>query len=157
MQNLFSLLVNLGLPVVETVKTLLDVGGGTALNVYWRKYTISDSGRGGRTDTYLRETLRTIAKQSPQVDLILFTNRENDGLFRKTLVGYPHIEFQRLNFFERNRYIRILRKQIELPFRAKPQLSRLDLLWFPGYMALFLFSVVVDFIEKVKNVSLKLL
>lgn len=46
MQNLFSLLVNLGLPVVETVKTLLDVGGGTALNVYWRKYTIPDSGRG---------------------------------------------------------------------------------------------------------------
>ncbi|MBL7205213.1 MAG: hypothetical protein ISS63_12930 [Desulfobacteraceae bacterium] len=114
-------------------------------------------GEVGRTDTYLRETLCAIAKQSPQVDLILFTNRENDGLFRKTLGGYPHIEFQRLNFFARNRYIRILREQIELPFRAKPQLSRLDLLWFPGYMALFLFFVVVDFIEKVKNVSLKLL
>jgi len=48
-------------------------------------------GEVGGTETYLRETLRAIAKHSPQVALILFTNRENDGLFRKTLGGYPQI------------------------------------------------------------------
>jgi len=89
-------------------------------------------GEVGGTETYLRETLRAIAKQSPQaVDLVLFTNLENDGLFRKILGGYPQVEFQRLNFFARNRYMRIIREQIELPVRAK--LARLDLLWSPGY------------------------
>ena len=90
----------------------------------------------GGTETYLRETLRVIGKDSPQVDLVLFTNRENDRLFRKTLSGYPHIEFKRLNFFARNRYMRIIREQIELPVRAK--LAHLDLLWSPGYTAPFI-------------------
>ena len=96
-------------------------------------------GEVGGTETYLCETLRAIAKQSPQVvDLILFTNRENDRLFREMLCGYSQVEFQKLNFFARNRYMRIIREQIELPFRTKS--AHLDLLWSPGYTAPFICS-----------------
>jgi len=92
--------------------------------------------RYGGTETYLCETLRAIAKQVPQLELVVFTNRENDRLFREILSGYSQLEFQKLNFFARNRYMRIIREQIELPLRAK--LAHLDLLWSPGYtMPLF--------------------
>jgi glycosyltransferase involved in cell wall biosynthesis len=87
-------------------------------------------GEVGGTETYLCEILRVIAKQTPEMELVLFTNRENDGLFRETLSGNPQVDFQHLNFCARNRYVRIIREQIELPVRAK--LAALDLLWSPG-------------------------
>jgi glycosyltransferase involved in cell wall biosynthesis len=89
----------------------------------------------GGTETYLRETLRAIAKHSSQIDLVLFTNRENDGLLRKIFGGYSQVEFHRLDFFARNRYIRIIREQIELPVRGRLAHIDLDLLWSPGYTA----------------------
>ena len=93
-------------------------------------------GEVGGTETYLREILRAIAKQSPQAGLVIFTNRDNDQIFREIFGGYFQIGFQRLNFSARNRYIRIIREQIELSVRAK--LAHLDLLWSPGYtMPLF--------------------
>lgn len=95
-------------------------------------------GEVGGTETYLCETLRAIAKQAPQVGLVIFTNRENDRWFSEMLGGYSQIEFQSLNFLARNRYMRIIREQIELPVRAK--LAHLDLLWSPGYTAPFICS-----------------
>jgi glycosyltransferase involved in cell wall biosynthesis len=95
-------------------------------------------GEVGGTETYLIEILCAIAKHSPQVELVIFTNRENDGLFHEILNGYPQIEFNRLNFSARLRYMRIIREQVELPIRAR--VDNVDLLWSPGYTAPFICS-----------------
>jgi glycosyltransferase involved in cell wall biosynthesis len=89
----------------------------------------------GGTETYIRETLLTIVKHFPAVELVLFTNNENDALLRDELGDSRKIEFRCLNFNAGNRPLRILVEQTKLPLAV--QRADLDALWSPGYTAPF--------------------
>ena len=95
-------------------------------------------GEVGGTETYLRQTLLAMAKYFPEVELVLFTNRENDSVLRNDLARFNKTEFVQLNFKAQNRYARIIREQLELPFKVRK--SSIDILWSAGYTAPF-FSV----------------
>jgi len=87
----------------------------------------------GGTETHSIELLKAICDHFPHVQLVLFTNREN----HRTLLGifdkYPQVEFSPLNFNARFRPMRILREQLELPFKVS--VYDLDLLFSLGYTA----------------------
>lgn len=89
----------------------------------------------GGTETYLRETLRAMAQLSEDIEWVLFTNRENDGYLRRIFGPFRHVTFHPLPLSATNRYARIIREQVDLPFRVG--YSRVDLLWSPGYTAPF--------------------
>jgi glycosyltransferase involved in cell wall biosynthesis len=92
-------------------------------------------GEVGGSETYLRETLHAIAANHPGIALVLFTNRENDASLREELSSFGQIEFAMLDFKAANRYMRIVREQLELPHAARK--AGIDLLWSPGYTAPF--------------------
>ena len=92
-------------------------------------------GEVGGTEIYLREVLLAMAKSFVDIEWILFTNRENDG-YLKTIFGqFPQFAFHPLPLRATNRYARIIREQVDLPFRVAA--SRVDVLWSPGYTAPF--------------------
>lgn len=87
-------------------------------------------GEVGGSETYLRETLRALARRSDRPDLVLFTNAENDRLLR---AEFPAAEVVSAGIAATNRCVRILAEQFQLPRlvrRARP-----DVLWSPGYTA----------------------
>jgi len=92
-------------------------------------------GEVGGTETYLREALLAMAKSFPDIEWVLFTNRENDGYLRRYFEEFPRFAFYPLPLRAVNRYARIIREQVDLPFRVAA--SRSDLLWSPGYTAPF--------------------
>ncbi|MBW1697360.1 MAG: glycosyltransferase family 4 protein [Deltaproteobacteria bacterium] len=92
-------------------------------------------GEVGGTETYLRNTLRCMAKLYPEIGLVLFSNRENHPVLKSDLSSFCQVEFQLLNFPAGNRYMRIIREQTELPVRVCR--ARIDVLWSPGYTAPF--------------------
>lgn len=85
----------------------------------------------GGSETYLRETLLAIARQYPEIELALVTNRENDVLVRELFCGFAQCRFHLLPIRASNRYIRIIAEQIWLPWILKK--IKPDLLWSPGY------------------------
>lgn len=90
-------------------------------------------GEVGGSETYLVQTLLAMAREHPQVKLVLFTNQENDPFLRQHLECFPQVSFQLLPFRASNRYARILREQFQLPFLVKT--SGVNILWSPGYTA----------------------
>lgn len=92
-------------------------------------------GEVGGTETYLRELLLAMAKNPDGIEWVLFTNRENDGYFKRILGRFPQFAFHPLPLRATNRYARIIMEQADLPFRAAR--SHIDLLWSPGYTAPF--------------------
>jgi glycosyltransferase involved in cell wall biosynthesis len=92
-------------------------------------------GEVGGTETYLREVLLAMAKSFADIEWVLFTNRENDDYFRRIFGEFPRFAFHPLPLRAMNRYARIIREQIDLPFRVAS--IRADLLWSPGYTAPF--------------------
>ena len=92
-------------------------------------------GEVGGTETYLREVLLAMAKNPDGVEWVLFTNGENDGYFKRILGPFPQFAVRPLPLRAKNRYARIIREQVDLPFRVAS--SRADLLWSPGYTAPF--------------------
>jgi glycosyltransferase involved in cell wall biosynthesis len=92
-------------------------------------------GEVGGTETYLREVLLAMAKSSVGIEWVLFMNRENDRYLRRIFGEFPQFAFHPLPLRATNRYARIIREQIDLPFRVAA--SRVDLLWSPGYTAPF--------------------
>lgn len=88
-------------------------------------------GEVGGTETYLRETLLAMAKSFVDIEWVLFTNRENDGYLRQFFGKFTHVAFNPLPLKATNRYARIIREQIDLPFRVAR--SHVNLLWSPGY------------------------
>ena len=92
-------------------------------------------GEVGGTETYLREVLLAMAKSSPGIEWVLFTNRENDGCLKRIFGELPQFAFHPLPLRAMNRYARIIREQIDLPFRVAR--SHVNLLWSPGYTAPF--------------------
>ncbi|MGD1151794.1 MAG: glycosyltransferase family 1 protein [Syntrophales bacterium] len=95
-------------------------------------------GEVGGTETYLREVLLAMAQLSAGIEWVLFTNRENDSCLKQIFGQFPHFAFHPLPLRATNRYARIIREQVDLPFRVA--CSRVDLLWSPGYTAPFFVS-----------------
>ena len=90
-------------------------------------------GEVGGTETYLCKTIEAICHRFPETKLTIFTNFENHLKFSSMLSKYPQTVLWNLNFHAKNRYVRILREQIELPIKAKK--SGIHVLWNPGYTA----------------------
>lgn len=89
----------------------------------------------GGTETYLRETLLAAVCGYPEVEFILFTNIENDALFRELFAERDNVRCVCLRFRAAARVLRILLEQLLLPFAAKKHET--DILWSPGYTAPF--------------------
>ncbi len=92
-------------------------------------------GEVGGSETYLCETLMALAQHYPDLRMTLFTNLENDSFLRQRFNRFEQIRFVLLRFRAQNRYMRIIREQVELPFRVAR--AGIDLLWSPGYTAPF--------------------
>lgn len=88
-------------------------------------------GEVGGMETYVREVLFAMATSSCDVDWVLYTNRENHNHIQGIFGKFPRFTFHLLPLKATNRYSRILREQIDLPFRVAA--SRIDVLWSPGY------------------------
>ena len=87
-------------------------------------------GEVGGSETYLRETLRALARRPEHPELVLFTNAENERLLR---AEFPEAEIVETGIAAANRFVRILAEQIQLPRLVRR--ARLDVLWSPGYTA----------------------
>ena len=87
-------------------------------------------GEVGGSETYLRETLRALARRPDRPDLVLFTNAENDRLLR---AEFPGAETVPTGVAATSRFARILAEQFLLPRLVRR--ARLDVLWSPGYTA----------------------
>lgn len=96
-------------------------------------------GEVGGTETYLREILNEIASSFSTTQVLLFTNRENDILFRELFSKFhPQFSFCSLPCTATNRYQRIILEQTLLPrYVAR---TDIDLLWSPGYTLPFFSS-----------------
>jgi len=87
----------------------------------------------GGSETYLRKTLVAMAEQADGDRLVVFTNLENHDTLKADLEAFPQVAFVQLKFRAMNRPVRIIREQLELPFKVKS--SGVDVLWSPGYTA----------------------
>ena len=90
-------------------------------------------GEVGGSETYLRQTLRAMVEARPDVEIVLFTNIENDETLRKDMAGQKQVSFAKMNLRAMNRYARIIREQVELPGMVRK--AGVDVLWSPGYTA----------------------
>lgn len=88
-------------------------------------------GEVGGSETYLTETLGALAAAYPDVQLMLVTNRENDGALRARFEQAPNISFHALPLHATNRYARIVSEQTALPRLVRS--LKPDALWSPGY------------------------
>ena len=89
----------------------------------------------GGTEIFLRETLKALVRDSENIELVLFTTRDNDTVLREDLGGFANVHFRKLNFSAANRPLRIILEQTLLP--AACLSARLDWLWSPGYTTPF--------------------
>ncbi|MFC1462584.1 glycosyltransferase family 4 protein [Verrucomicrobiota bacterium] len=87
-------------------------------------------GKVGGSETYVRELLGVMAGMEG-VELVLFTNRDNDSSLRDLLRERERVEFCPLNFSARSKVARVVREQTQLP--RKVARAGIDLLWSPGY------------------------
>lgn len=87
----------------------------------------------GGTETYLRETLRSAVLGYPNVEFILFTNKENHQLFQEMFAGRDNVRCVCLRFKAAIRPLRIVLEQLLLPVAAR--IYKTDILWSPGYTA----------------------
>jgi glycosyltransferase involved in cell wall biosynthesis len=89
----------------------------------------------GGTETYVRETLRAAVATFPEVEFVLFTNRENTPLFGEIFGDTANVTCVPLDFPATTRPLRIILEQTLLPLVVGRH--RIDLLWSPGYTAPF--------------------
>lgn len=89
-------------------------------------------GEVGGSETYLLEILRKWKTGPFHHEIVLFTQKENhQGLFDEfSGAGWS---FVCCPFKARNRVVRIVREQLELPWKVKK--TEVDVLWSPGYTA----------------------
>lgn len=87
-------------------------------------------GEVGGSETYLRETLRALARRSEPPQFVFFTNAENHDRLR---TEFPAAELVFCGIAATNRYVRILAEQIRLPRLVKR--AKVNVLWSPGYTA----------------------
>ena len=87
-------------------------------------------GEVGGSETYLRETLRALARRPDKPAVTLFSNAENDGKLR---AEFPDAEVVASGVAATNRVARILAEQVRLPRLARR--AGVEVLWSPGYTA----------------------
>lgn len=90
-------------------------------------------GEVGGSQTYFCQTLDAICRNHEQFRITLFTNLENHIYLQSLFDKYRQVHFSNLNFKATHRYVRIVREQIELPFKVKQ--AGVDVLWSPGCTA----------------------
>ena len=90
-------------------------------------------GEVGGTETFLWNTLLSMAEQGGGARLILFTNLENHDTLKADLAAFPQVTLVQLKFRAMNRPHRIIREQVELPLKVRAH--GVDVLWSPGYTA----------------------
>ncbi len=87
----------------------------------------------GGTEVYLRQNLVEMVAVSPENTFVLFTTRDNEGVFRSDLKNISNIEYIQLPFKAGNRPVRIVAEQLLLPRYVRK--NCIDVLWSPGYTA----------------------
>jgi glycosyltransferase involved in cell wall biosynthesis len=87
-------------------------------------------GEVGGSETYLLEILRQWKQTGQPQEVVLFTQLENHQVLSSEFVGEGWT-CALSSFRASNRFVRILREQMELPFRVRK--FRPDVLWSPGY------------------------
>jgi glycosyltransferase involved in cell wall biosynthesis len=90
-------------------------------------------GEVGGSQTYFCETFGAMLEAFPDDGYVLFTQIENDRFLRDRFGAYLNVTFVPLPFRAMNRVVRIIREQVELPWKVRGQ--ALDVLWSPGYTA----------------------
>ncbi len=96
-------------------------------------------GEVGGSETYVCETIAQWVRNDPDLHLTLFTNLENDDWLRERFGSAATVSFELIRVRAQNRYLRIIREQVELPLRAAR--ASVELLWSPGYTAPVVSSV----------------
>ncbi len=89
-------------------------------------------GEVGGSETYLLEILRQWKRRQGAHTFVLFTQRDNHAMLDAEFSGEGW-DCVLSPFSASNRFARIAREQLELPFRARR--ARPDVLWSPGYTA----------------------
>lgn len=92
-------------------------------------------GEVGGSETYLIEILREWKHSVFAHEVVLFTQQDNHERLKVEFEGENWMCI-RCPFSAQNRVLRILREQIELPFKVKK--AGVDVLWSPGYTAPFM-------------------
>lgn len=94
-------------------------------------------GEVGGSETYLLEILRQWKKNGTPEEVVLFTQQENHERLNAEFGGAGW-RCVLSSFKARNRVVRILREQSELPIRARR--AGVDVLWSPGYTSPVLYG-----------------
>jgi glycosyltransferase involved in cell wall biosynthesis len=90
-------------------------------------------GEVGGSETYLVETLRALAATQPDLELLVFTNLENDAFLCERLDEFPNVAFQLVPIRARNRIVRVWHEQTRLPGWVRE--ADVQVFWSPGYVA----------------------
>ena len=77
----------------------------------------------GGTEVYLRQNLVEMVAVSPENTFVLFTTRDNEGVFRSDLKNISNIEYIQLPFKAGNRPVRIVAEQLLLPRYVRKNVS----------------------------------
>ena len=90
-------------------------------------------GRVGGSETYVIDTLRHAVPLRRDVEWVLFTNVENDGLLRECFGAEPNVSCEPLGVRASGKLARMIGEQTALPLACRRR--AIDLLWSPGYTA----------------------
>ena len=90
-------------------------------------------GRVGGSETYVIDTLRHAVPLRREVEWVLFTNAENDGLLRERFGSEPNVSCEALGIRASGKLARMVGEQTALPLACRRR--AVDLLWSPGYTA----------------------
>ena len=90
-------------------------------------------GRVGGSETYVIDTLRQAVPLGREVEWVLFTNAENDGLLRDRFGSEPNVSCEALGVRASGKLARMVGEQTALPRACRRR--AVDLLWSPGYTA----------------------
>ena len=90
-------------------------------------------GRVGGSETYVIDTLRHAVPLRRDVEWVLFTNAENDGLLRERFGSEPNVSCEALGIRASGKLARMVGEQTALPLACHRR--GVNLLWSPGYTA----------------------
>lgn len=90
-------------------------------------------GRVGGSETYVIDTLRHAVPLRRDVEWVLFTNAENDGLLRERFGSEPNVSCEALGVRASGKLARMVGEQTALPLACRRR--AVDVLWSPGYTA----------------------
>ena len=90
-------------------------------------------GEVGGSERYLRELLQAMVALDAGHEFVVFTNNENDPVFRAEYSQHRNVSTVRIPCNASNRYSRVLREQFQAPAYVKR--AGVDVLWSAGQVA----------------------